>query len=369
MLRNACATPCENDLAKIGSIAAAYFIQDRHFLILLRHPCRFMMKAMEIGFLLLPGYALMSLASAVEPLRAANQLAGSELYRLRYFAAEERFVPSSAGGGFSCAALRDAPLTLDLLFTVAGGNPLQQDDPEVARHLRQLARHGVKLGGISGGSAVLARYGLMGGRRFTVHWLHIEELEELLPDLLIERALYVIDRDRYTCAGGVSSFDMMCALIATRQGAAFAREVGDWFIHSRVRTASEPQQLDPARRYNLHHPILEAAVRLMSSHVADPLSPEQLAELSGCSLRQLQRRFSGHFGLSIMEFYRRLRLEKADELLLHSALAIAEISGMTGFSTVQHFSRCFAQAFGVPPGQRRLQGLGAPGSGVSDRRA
>ncbi|WP_084197477.1 helix-turn-helix domain-containing protein [Paracoccus versutus] len=82
----------------------------------------------------------------------------------------------------------------------------------------------------------------------------------------------------------------------------------------------------------------------MSSHIADPLPAEQLAELSGCSLRQLQRCFSDHFGLSVMEFYRRLRLEKANELLRHSALPIAEITAITGFATMQHFSRCFAQA-------------------------
>ncbi|MBT0780331.1 helix-turn-helix domain-containing protein [Paracoccus sp. pheM1] len=140
--------------------------------------------------------------------------------------------------------------------------------------------------------------------------------------------------------------------------------------HSPCNVRSPPQSKSPARRYNLHHPVLEGAVRLMSSHIADPLPADQLAELSGCSLRQLQRCFSDHFGLSVMEFYRRLRLEKADELLRHSALPIAEITAITGFATMQHFSRCFAQAFGVPPGQRRLQGLGAPGSeAVSGKRA
>ncbi|SFY43811.1 Transcriptional regulator GlxA family, contains an amidase domain and an AraC-type DNA-binding HTH domain [Paracoccus pantotrophus] len=310
----------------------------------------------SIGFLLLPGYAMMSLASAIEPLRAANQLGPRPLYRLDFLAAESGFVASSVGGGFNCAALREAAADLDLLFVVAGGNPMLHDDPALIHGLRNLDRRGVRLGGISGGAAVLARHGLMEGRRFTVHWLHIEELQELAPGLLIERALYVIDRDRYTCAGGVAAFDMMCAMIASQHGAAFAHEVSDWFIHSRMRTASEPQQLDPARRYNLHHPRLEAAVRLMTTHIADPLSAAQLAGLAGCSARQLQRRFADHFGMSISDFYRNLRLEKADELLRHSALPLAEIAQLTGFATVQHFSRCFARHFGTPPARRRRDG-------------
>jgi transcriptional regulator GlxA family with amidase domain len=39
----------------------------------------------HIGFILIPGFALMSYASASEPLRAANLLAGREIYRLSAF--------------------------------------------------------------------------------------------------------------------------------------------------------------------------------------------------------------------------------------------------------------------------------------------
>ena len=39
-------------------------------------------NAQNIGFILIPGFALMSFASASEPLRAANLLAGREIYRL-----------------------------------------------------------------------------------------------------------------------------------------------------------------------------------------------------------------------------------------------------------------------------------------------
>src|SRR3970040_2887833 len=38
-------------------------------------------RAQSVGFLLVPGFALMSYAAAVEPLRAANLISGRELYR------------------------------------------------------------------------------------------------------------------------------------------------------------------------------------------------------------------------------------------------------------------------------------------------
>ncbi|HWK66343.1 MAG TPA: GlxA family transcriptional regulator [Rhizobiaceae bacterium] len=311
-----------------------------------------------IGFILTPGYALMSLASAVEPLRAASHLAGRTLYRSSFYSVEGGFMPSTAGGGFNTAPLStlerwENGAKLDLVFVVAGGNPMLYESPALMRSLRLLGHKHVRLGGISGGAAILARGGLLSGRRFTVHWAHIGPLAEFDPELLIERALYVIDRDRYTCAGGVAALDMMCALIAQEHGSTLARDVSDWFIHPRVRKADELQQGGAARTPDMPHPMLRAALDLMSSHLADPLSNGQVAGLVGGSERQLQRLFTIHFGMSMMAFYRDLRLAKADELLQQSTLSILEIAVLTGFASTAHLSRCFAARYGMPPGRRR----------------
>jgi transcriptional regulator GlxA family with amidase domain len=312
---------------------------------------------MSIGFVLIEGYALMSLAAAVEPLRAANHLADKTLYQCRFYSADGGFGASTSGGGFDTAPFSQAVSDkLDLVLVVAGGNPMLHEDAALTRMLRALNQRGVKLGGISGGSAILAKSGLMTGRRFTVHWTHIDPLIEYASDLLVERALYVIDRDRYTCAGGVAAIDMMGALIAKDHGSAFARDVSEWFIHPRLRTAEEPQLSRPGQRFNVHHPALEAAIELMTTHVADPLSPTQLAQLCGSSIRQLHRLFSSHFDQSMMLFYRELRLAKADELLQQTSLSIVEVALLTGFSTAAHFTRCYTQKYAMPPSRKRRGG-------------
>lgn len=308
---------------------------------------------LRFGFILTRGYALMSVAAAVEPLRAANHLAGRELYKTRFFSGKDGFVASTAEGGFFCESLDAIGSDLDIVFVVAGGNPMAYEEPALTRGLRRLASRGIRLGGISGGAAVLARHGLMAGRRFTVHWQHIDALRSLSSDLLVERTLYVIDRDRYTCAGGVAALDMMHALIAQNHGAIFARSVSDWFIHTRVRTSSEPQQSSLAEQFNVSHPALEAAIQMIMGHLADPLTTKQLALLSGVSKRQLQRLFRENLGQPIMHFYRARRLEKADELLQQSTLPVIDIAISTGFANVAHFTRCFAEQFHETPAKRR----------------
>ncbi|MBM7045513.1 GlxA family transcriptional regulator [Rhizobium lusitanum] len=308
---------------------------------------------MRLAFILTTGYSLMATASAVEPLRAANHLAGKKLYEISFVSAEGGLAKSTAGGGFETLTMAGAGSDFDLVFVVAGGNPMSYEDPDLGRYLRKLNANKVKLGGISGGAAILARFGLLENRRFAVHWQHIEALEELSSALLIERRLFVIDRDRYTCAGGVAALDMMLAIVASEHGTVFARSVSDWFIHTQMRLADEPQRATLAQQLNITHPALIAATNLMASHIADPLNEQQIADLSGLSSRQLQRLFTEQIGEPIMQFYRKMRLEKANELLQQSTLPITEVAIAAGFSSLSHFSRTFREQFNSTPRRRR----------------
>jgi len=217
----------------------------------------------RLGFLLVPGFALMSCSAAVEPLRAANLLAGRSLYDVRFLSIEGGPVAASAGASFDTLALSEAGSDFDLVFVVAGGNPVLREDPVLWRGIQRLAAQGIPLGGISGGGVDLAKAGVMGQRRFTVHWEHYEAMGELGDWPLMERRLFVIDRDRYTCAGGAAALDMMHAMIAADHGTGLARQVSEWFIHTGVRVAEAPQRMGAAARYDIHNASLLAAVELM----------------------------------------------------------------------------------------------------------
>ncbi|WP_421980280.1 GlxA family transcriptional regulator [Roseibium sp.] len=311
-----------------------------------------------IGFVLVGGYALMPATSAIEPLRAANLLSGRSLYRTRLFSQEGGWIASSCGGAFETEPLSSATGDLDILFVVAGGDPLAQPGSALLSHLRALSVHGVPLGGISGGAVFLAKAGVMQNRRFTVHWEYYEELQALSDRFLMERRLFVIDRDRYTCAGGVAPLDMMHAIIRSDHGAELAKSVSDWFIHTGIRSAEDPQRLEFADSRQAFHASVDAAVELMETHIADPLSLEQIAMLSGSGPRQLQRRFDQQFGCPMMQVYMRLRLKKADELIRKTRLSFMEVALATGFSNQSHFGKVFRNHFGITPRDRRKQAAG-----------
>lgn len=307
----------------------------------------------RIGVLPLEGFAVMSYAALTEPMRAANLLARRTLYEMVNISATGAPVPSSGAAVVMPQATVGESLDLDYLFVVAGGDPTTYDDRAVMNWLARLAREGVPLGGVSGGPIILARAGLMAGRRMTVHWEHAAALAEISPHLLIERSLYVIDRDRVTCAGGSAPMDLMHALITQHHGAPFARLVSDWFMHTEVRPSGGPQRAGLVERVGSNNAAILDAVEAMEAHVAEPVGLAHLARTAGLSPRQLNRLFTDKLGRSTMRYYRELRLEKAQSLLRNSPLTLTEIALATGFASSSHFSRAYAAHYGQPPSAYR----------------
>src|ERR1700679_930053 len=123
-----------------------------------------------LGLLLIDGFALMSYASVIEPFRAANTLAGRELYRWTHISVDGRKVSASNGASILADQAVGDPMACDTLFVFAAGDPAQFSDPRTFTWLRRLARSNVRLAGVSGGPFLLGRARVLGGYRAASHW-------------------------------------------------------------------------------------------------------------------------------------------------------------------------------------------------------
>ena len=99
---------------------------------------------------------------------------------------------------------REKVSPLDFLFVCAGGDPMAFRDRATLAWLRYLSSQGVRIGGVSGGPVILARAGIMDGYHMTVHWGHAPAVAEAFPNVLLTRSIYIVDRNRLTCAGGTT---------------------------------------------------------------------------------------------------------------------------------------------------------------------
>lgn len=307
----------------------------------------------SLGLLLINGFALMSYASVLEPYRAANTLAGRELYRWRNVAVDGRASAASNGATIFADQGLDEPLECDTLFVFAGGDPTRFDNKAVFAWLRQIARSGSTLAGISAGPYLLARAGLLDGYSATIHWEHRPAFEEAFPLVTSDHGLYVIDRKRVTCAGGMAGMDLAIQLIEREQGHKIAAEVSDWFIRTDPRPADRPQRLSLRERYEVADDRILKVLAHMEASVEDPVSRGSLASIAGVSIRQLERLFVGALNASVNETYLRIRLDQAAQLLRATAMSITSVGLACGFRSASHFSRSYKTYTGRAPSQDR----------------
>ncbi|MGE4372972.1 MAG: GlxA family transcriptional regulator [Xanthobacter sp.] len=312
-----------------------------------------MQKVSQIGFVLLPGFALMSYASALEPLRAANIIAGSELYGWRHLSVDGAPVGASNHLVMAVDGGLDDLKGLDTIIVCAGGNPGAFDDARLWHGLRAMAWRGLTLGGVSAGPYLLARAGVLDGYRATVHWEHAAAFAEQFSKVDLRSSLFEVDRNRLTCAGGVAALDMMHHVIGEAHGFALARAVGDWFLQAHVRPGEGGQRLGLPERLGVRNARLERIIDLMESRIETPASREELADSAGVSLRQLDRLFAEHIGVGAEAYYQGIRLTRARELLRQTNLPVTEIAMATGFASASHFSRAYRRKYACTPRQER----------------
>lgn len=307
----------------------------------------------RLGLLLIPGFALMGYAALVEAFRAANTLSGRTLYEWVHISPDGHAVEATNGARILADARVGDKIACRMLFVFAGGDPRRFYDPVTYGWLRQLARGDCAIAGVSGGPFVMARAGLLAGRRATIHWEHRPLFAQEFPDVALERGLYVIDGPVITCAGGTAGLDLALALIARDHDEALAQRVGEWFIRTAPRDAAGSQRLSPAERHGTTNHIVLEALTLIEAALDRPISRDMIATACGRSLRQIERLFHDHLGQSMAETALGLRLDSAAHRLRTTDATITQIALDCGFVSAAHFSRRIRQRFGVPPSALR----------------
>jgi transcriptional regulator GlxA family with amidase domain len=311
-------------------------------------------------FLLVPGLSLMSLSSAVEPLRSLNRLVRFEAYRWRLASLDGEPVEASNGIPFQAVPYGQALEEADFVFVCGGLRIRESDEKRYLSALRQAARRRIPVGSLSTGSYLLARAGLLSGYRCTIHWENRSAFKEDFPDLECTNKIYEIDRDRLTCSGGTAAMDMMLHLIADRHGDDLARGVANQSHHERIRDEREEQRGGRLEVLAQMPEKVRQAIGLMQRHIENPLPLPEIGRRILLSPRQLERLFSREAGMSPLRFYMQLRIERARELLIYSDRPIIEVAVSAGFSSTSHFATWYKRIYGVRPSDMRGRTAQAP---------
>ena len=304
-------------------------------------------------FVLLNKFSLIAFTSALEPLRIANRMAERTIYEWRLASEDGETATCSAGVTLKVdMGLEDIGRNETILF--CGGLSIKPAvTPKMLNWARREARKGMPMGGLCTATYLLARAGLMDGRAATIHWENRESFIEDFPELEISTAVFTIDKNRYSSAGGTASADLMLRLIANDHGTDLANGVADQMIYTTVRTDKDEQRLSIPTRIGVRHPKLSTVIKMMEDNLEEPISPSTLAEDVGISTRQLERLFRRYLNRSPKRYYMELRLHKARNLLLQTDMSVINVALASGFTSPSHFSKCYRTHFSTTPYRER----------------
>ncbi len=306
-------------------------------------------------FVLLENFSLLSFASALDCLRIANRMAGETLYEwvMSGDSDDEETVSCSAGSRFKVDMGLEELRREDVVLLCGGANIQTAATKKMLNWLRREARRGPRIGGLCTASYIMAKAGLLDGKRATIHWENHDSFTEEFDEVELTKSVFVVDGNRMSTAGGTSSIDLMLKLIADDHGEQLANAVADQMIYSSIRTDQDTQRLSVPTRIGVRHPKLSQVIQMMESNIEEPISPAILAKQVAMSTRQLERLFRRYLNRSPKRYYMELRLQKARNLLMQTDMTVINVALACGFASPSHFSKCYRSHYNTTPYRER----------------
>ncbi|MBZ0124119.1 MAG: helix-turn-helix domain-containing protein, partial [Roseovarius sp.] len=179
-------------------------------------------------------------------------------------------------------------------------------------------------------------------------------------------ALFVADGGGGSCAGELATLDMIVDMISAHAPGA-AEDICNRLLVSYPRPGNLVQPGSQQDRLRHVPELLSQAARIMAREIENPLCATRIAEDCGISVRQLERLFRKHLGVSPMQYYSSLKVERALELVSQTDLALHEIAFACGFASPAALARKFRRTFGITPSQWRDRRTTAPANAPGGR--
>lgn len=242
---------------------------------------------------------------------------------------------------------------------VAGGMPgvkTAEDDAELVSWLRSAAGRSRRVGSVCNGALLLARAGVLDGRRATTHWAACAELRRRYPHVTVDGdPIFVRDGHVWTSAGVTAGIDLALALVEDDLGSAVALEIARWLVLFLQRPGGQSQFSAQLTAQRAERRPLRELQAWITDNVAVDLRVEVLAERACMSPRHFARAFRHEVGVTPAAYVETARVEIARQALIDTDASIDAVAGRCGFRTPETMRRAFHRRLGVGPADYRAR--------------
>ena len=315
------------------------------------------MDKITIWLLVYPGFVLLDATGPAQVFGSANDEARdaglAQPYRLQMVSAEGGLVVSTCGITVQTAPL-PSPAELDgATLIIAGGHNMENGSstalaPALVDWTGAAAGRVARCCSVCTGAFVLARAGLLDGRRAVTHWMDVAALRAQHPAIHVQDdAIYIKDGSIYTSAGIAAGMDLALSLVGEDLGRSAALAVAKRLVVFYKRPGGQRQfsaellaQADPQGLHGQLTAWLRARLR-------QEIDVEQMAAALAVSVRTLHRRLREEAGMSPAQLLLRLRMESACTLLERPGMTVKQAARQSGFGSEYNLRRAFAAQLGV----------------------
>ncbi len=195
---------------------------------------------------------------------------------------------------------------------------------------------------------IVHRHGIGLGRNyFESHWIHFRFTLFACIDLtsLLDMPLRI----------GMQHSERIMTAIRTGLEAKYGEELKDTIISNRVAleileiildvSTPNPERMRQFEAMSRFIPLF----KFLKDNLHRPVSVDEMAGISNTSLAHFHHVFRESLGYSPMNYLKKLRLDRAGQLLVYTDESIADIADRVGFKNQFHFSREFRRGSGVSP--------------------
>ncbi len=252
-------------------------------------------------------------------------------------------------------AARDLRGPVDTLF-VAGGEGVRRAARDAATidWIRRMDARARRVAGVCSGAFLLARAGLLDGRRATTHWRNCADLARLFPRVRVEPdRIFVRDGRIATSAGVTAGMDLALALLEDDLGGELARDVARHLVLFLRRPGGQSQFSVQLASPLANRASLRELQSWIHEHPDADLGVEALARRMGMSPRNFARVFTRELSVTPARYVERARVEAARQWLEDSRAGLDEVAAACGFGSAETLRRAFQRLLRVSPSAYR----------------
>ena len=245
------------------------------------------------------------------------------------------------------------PQAEDTVLVVGGDDRAMEEAASSAALMRWLVRAARvvrRIGSVCDGAFIVARAGILDGRRVATHWSSCDRLARLHREIEVDReAIFVRDGRVWTSAGVTTGIDMALAMVEEDHGRRLADTVAAHLVLYARRPGFQSQFSDVLVAQTSASDPLAPVVAWLRANLRASLDVDKLARRAGMSVRSLHRHCVQELHTTPAKLVEKLRVEQARSLLATTQLGTKSIAARCGFGSAPRMARAFERALGVAP--------------------